>query len=313
MCISYIACAQGIGLLGIGGSAPVGYQGPLDVYNTGTRGCFSLRACSAALAAIGTTVSARLIRNGDSEYCDILIATSGGLGNTTSCVGGSDNGISASSFCAGASSSSCQVIRVVDQTGTVGPLVTAAGNALSTGNPTIVFTGCTSGSLPCVKFVRASTQYLEQTTTMSTTAQPTSYSVVGVRTASFTSLNGLVSTFDNSTPGQTFLYNNAANQVVLDCGSSLSSGVTASDSTWHAFTAVCNGASSYVSVDGTQTTTGSTGTSSNGNVLLVGIEDLSVDQHLDGMWVETIMWAGNAIPSSTAATLSAKQHTYWGF
>ncbi len=86
--------------LGQGDTSPnvaVGYQGAGDVASS-WQTWFGLRAFSSAVAVTGTTVALNIKRLSDNHTCDVLIATTGGLGNTTNCSTGTDNGQAVSSF-----------------------------------------------------------------------------------------------------------------------------------------------------------------------------------------------------------------------
>lgn len=73
-----------------------GYVGPGDL--AARQGWYGLRAYSAAVAAPGTNTAVSLIRVADSHTCDILIATTGHVGNTVNCSTGGDNGQSAAAW-----------------------------------------------------------------------------------------------------------------------------------------------------------------------------------------------------------------------
>lgn len=74
-----------------------GYTGPGDVV-AGATAWYGLRAYSAAVAATGTQKAVKIRRASDDHLCDVLIATSGLLGNTANCGTGGDNGQSVAAF-----------------------------------------------------------------------------------------------------------------------------------------------------------------------------------------------------------------------
>lgn len=78
------------------------FAGPLDVgtVSTGVTGCWSLRACSAAIAAAGTQALINVRRVTDGIQCDILASTTTGwLGVTSStCNSSTQGGLSPSAF-----------------------------------------------------------------------------------------------------------------------------------------------------------------------------------------------------------------------
>ena len=109
------AFAQLIMMTGSGGTnpPPSSYTGPIDVVASPYL-CYSLMACSSAIASGGTTAAVNIQRASDSHRCDV-IATSGVLtGLTTNCGTGGDNGQSVSSFCA---STTCTNYEWYDQSG----------------------------------------------------------------------------------------------------------------------------------------------------------------------------------------------------
>src|ERR1700733_7804903 len=63
-------------------TAAATYVGPFDAAGATLAHCVSLRACSAAIAAAGTQPIINV--TGGGHACDILPATNGGLGNTSS-------------------------------------------------------------------------------------------------------------------------------------------------------------------------------------------------------------------------------------
>lgn len=73
------------------------YTGPLDVVASATA-CFSLKACSAAIAAAGTQKLINIERIVDGHKCDVIVATSGNIGLTANCTTGGDNGSTVAAF-----------------------------------------------------------------------------------------------------------------------------------------------------------------------------------------------------------------------
>src|SRR6185312_3510878 len=74
---------------------------------------WGFRAYTGAIAAAGTQKLFNARRSSDSETCDFLVATSGGVGLSTSCSG-ADNGVSLATFC---NATSCFATKMYDQTG----------------------------------------------------------------------------------------------------------------------------------------------------------------------------------------------------
>lgn len=119
---------------------PPAYVGPGDI--TSFTGWWGLRAYTAAIAAAGTQPLINITRASDSHACDVLVATNGGLGLTSSCGTGGDNGQSASSFC---NTTTCQIDIMYDQTGSGRPLNSKAAQPAF---PLLVF-NCINTTLPC--------------------------------------------------------------------------------------------------------------------------------------------------------------------
>lgn len=89
-------------LMGVGSaSTQAPFVGPLDVgtVSTGITGCWSLRACSAAIAAAGTQKIITVRRATDAVECDLLVASTGRLGLTSStCNSSTQGGLLPSAF-----------------------------------------------------------------------------------------------------------------------------------------------------------------------------------------------------------------------
>jgi hypothetical protein len=117
-----------------------GYAGPLDAV-AGATFCWSIRACSAALATANTKLAA-LNRTSDNATCDILAASTGSLGLTANCGVGGNNGKTAAAF-AGTDASGSGSITGTTLTFTGGHI----GDTV-TGGTTAAYTVITGGSSP---------------------------------------------------------------------------------------------------------------------------------------------------------------------
>lgn len=69
-----------------------------DIQTSGQVAYWGLRAYTAAIAAAGTQPLVNLRRSADSHTCDILVSSSGGMGNTANCSTGGDNGTAFASW-----------------------------------------------------------------------------------------------------------------------------------------------------------------------------------------------------------------------
>lgn len=87
------------------------YIGPGDIVPFTYWG--GLRAYSSAVAETGTALMMNIRKPATGEYCDVLVAVTGGMGLTANCTSSSD-GLTVSAFCAGAD---CRIKKLYDQTG----------------------------------------------------------------------------------------------------------------------------------------------------------------------------------------------------
>lgn len=259
--------------------AAVTYTGPGDL-DASIRWFYSFRALSQAVASGGTTKSAHLIRASDSHACDVLIATTGGLGNTASCGTGGDNGQSASAFC---NATSC-TFTWYDQT--VNGINTTANSAA----PSMTFNAINS-TLPCGT-LNGSTQGLKATDTSA--VQPFTMVAVSQRSGAFTTQSRIIDNRGGGT-GSFLQYFSTASKTIVFSGS-FGSSITASDSAFHAIQYIANsaGGGSFENVDGTST---SSSGGSNGTSGQIGIgDDQAGDAPLTGLICEA--WQSTAAYSS---------------
>jgi hypothetical protein len=100
----------------VGTSFGASYVGAGDVVS-GATAWFGLRAYNAAYAS-GSNAAINLRRASDNHTCNLLITTSGGLGNTANCSTGGDNGQSAAAWagtditCSGSTTGSSTTLAV---------------------------------------------------------------------------------------------------------------------------------------------------------------------------------------------------------
>jgi Alpha-L-arabinofuranosidase B, catalytic len=274
-----------------GGSAS--FTGPGDIVASATA-FWGLRAYNAAYATSNGKL-VNVVRASDSHTCDLLAASTGGVGLTANCSSGADNGQSATAFC---NSTTCSVTEAYDQTGS-GNNVTQSTGA---DQPTITF-NCINTSLPCMTF-SGSSQFLQGSGI--TVNQPFTVSYVAERTGNF---NNGGSTFGSHNGVVSLGFQNNANQVYMFAGAATIVG-TAADSAAHIVQNVFNGASSIFNIDGTGTTV-SPGTSgpSNANPLAVGSAG-NGSNFLTGYLMEQGLWPV-AFSSAQNTSMCHNQYGYW--
>lgn len=279
----------GMGQCSSGGAVAPSFQGPGDIVS-GATAWYGLRAYNAAYAnANGKLVN--IVRASDSHACDVLAASSGGMGLTANCSG-ADNGETPATFC---NATTCSIATAYDQTGNGNNLT----QATAANQPALTF-NCL-GSLPCID-ASAGTKCLSVTFT--SIAQPVSHSIVANRTANTTTqinmLNG----------GNGPVWKNVANTVGQFYGSF--PGATASDTAWHAMVFVANGGSAFIDVDGTQTA-GASGAGTFPNSAAYGM--FSQTSTCSATATAQEAEAGFyplALTNTQANNLCHNQFTYWG-
>lgn len=223
--------------------APPAYVGPGDV-KSGAKTFYGLRAYSAAIASGGITAAIRVQRASDSQACDILLASTGDLGNVTSCTGSATG--AASAFC---NATTCTVQDWYDQIN--------GWTAQPGSGPTLVF-NC-NGTKPCTVWGGAGRL---ENFLGTATAQPLTITAVAIRTGVFTSQQAILT----DTEGVGFAA--STNTVYGHYGADQTA--TAADNAWHALQFVINDASSVINVDGTGTAAASIGTNGQSNDYYLG-------------------------------------------
>jgi len=276
----------------------ISYQGPLDIVS-GATFCYSLRACSAALAASNTNIADIVDTATGVATCTIKAKTNGDADLTSLlCVG---NTVSVTTFCTVTHAAGCSITKFYDQTGN-----NATGSIQTTlaSMPPLVLSA-TSTSKPA-----AATNGTTQRTNFSITSmsQPFTLSVVAKRAASFTTQQGIIAGANGS--GNSFIdYKGTAATIDLFCGSADTS-TAALDSVFIAIQGVCNGASSTVKINSNAPNTVATaGTSSSGINFDFGSDQFV--QFLNGDAAEAIGWP-SAVSTGNQSAISTNQQTYWG-
>lgn len=277
----------------LGAPPVVTYQGPLDIVGSATS-CWSLRACSGAIATAGTQKLINLERTSDSQTCDFLVASNGGIGTSANCSGSFGTGTLAS-FC---NATTCELATVYDQV--------AGSNAVSANPSThVVLTQSGIGSLPVVTSTGGGGNVYLKTGTISAVNQPYSWSFAGQNTSSLgypfggTSPGNSVGQFDPS----------VANTVGYTAGSN-SSTVTQTDGVTHSIQWVINNsATSYIGVDGNNQSLAS-GPGANSTATVQGFAQGNGAGVLAGFEAEQVLWPV-ALTTGQMTSLCQNQQKYW--
>ncbi len=272
-----------------------GFTGVLD-QKTGAEACYSLRACSTAIAAAATQPIINIIRASDSHACDVLVGTDGGFALTANCSTGGDNGATAASFC---NATTCKVVTRYNQLGTgTNP---DQAQSTSANQPTLTF-NCLNTTLPCMTYAGA--QFIGNVFTSRN--QPFTISAVGKTTSSGTE-QYLFSFYGGSGAGiLSFDEGGTTSNNRLYCGGDAN--VSATDTQFWPFVGVCNGASSVLNVGGTEATgSGTTATSS----LEASGAASGGSSPLTGSDVEAAFWP-SAATAGERTNICHNQRIYFG-
>lgn len=261
-------------------------------------------------AAAGAFVGAGDIAGGASGYWGLRAYTVASIGsnaiklrrdsdNTTQTfVTVSGGGLDLSSISTFKTTANLFVDTLYDQTGNGNNLV----QATQAKQPQFTLSGL--GSLPIMSFVSGSDLNMQTSTLMNFSA-PFTWVCVGRRTSNFTTTQCMIS----SSPNTQLAFNSVANQIYNYNGGSVPT-ATASDSTYHAFGSLF-ATTSILSVDGS-TSTGAAGTGSISNQkITIGDYISGGTNALDGQLLEAAVYASDI--SSSLASLSSNEHSYWGF
>lgn len=258
------------------------YTGPGDIVS-GAKGWWGLRCYNAAKAGASQAINIR--RASDNATTDIGLTSGCDLDVAT-----------ATTFCA---ATSCFVTKAYDQTGNGND----KSQATQSQQPQLLLSGCTSGSLPCMKFVGASSQQLTGITTA--ISQLLTMNGVAIRTGTFTAEGEIIGAYNSG--GINFGFNASANTLFSYGGSALT--LAGTDSVWHTLTTVFNGGSSTINSDGTSAS-GAIGANGTNSDLRIGA--YSGGNPLTGNIAEAGVWPG-ALSATQIAQMNSYQHAYWGF
>jgi hypothetical protein len=280
-------------------AAPPSYTGPGDVVGSATV-WYGLRAYSAAYAASNSKL-ANISRASDSHTCDILAASTGGMGNTANCSTGGDNGQSASSFC---NSTTCNVLTLYDQSGGSNCSGPCDAGPRGGGYPGPGLLLSCIGTLPCGNSPDSTSGTgLATSTNGPSLTQPITYSIV-FNGAAATNAYGDLLTYSGCKAN--YSYSSPNYRVLLEAGSG---GVTiVSASSWYAWQAIINSASSINYLNGTSNSVNA-GTS---NCPAANVQLFTDGNNFEGSIAEAGIWA-LAFNSTQQSAMNSNQRTYYGF
>jgi hypothetical protein len=281
-----------------------GYVGPGDLVSF--TAWYGVRAYTAAKAAAGTTLAINIQRASDSSTCDVLIATTGGLGLTTNCSG-AGTGLTVTSFCI---ATSCTLNTIYDQTGgnhcggsSCDLIHVNAGASRPTLSTNAAGSCLTPNVTTCFTF-SSSQQSIRSVNNFTPAAAKVSISVVGTRK----SASGAAMAFgSNIGSGNTLKTNTTTGTWILAGGSSGTISATATENTQHAGNAVINGASSVIMIDGVDTTGTATASTSAGLPGIIPGATLTEVQSEMG-FIDNV-----ALTTGERTSLDSNQRSYYGF
>jgi len=273
------------------------YAGPGDI--TTFTAWWGLRAYTAAIAAAGTQPLVKLSRASDSHACDILVATSGGMGNTANCGTGGDNGQSASSFC---NATTCSVATVYDQTG--------GGRNLDTNHsltfPTLVF-NCINSTLPCIDSDGGIGESLASTSNFTPNASgQVSVSIVANQTTGA----GFSTLFGENGSANNFMEGNGSNQWIWFGGNAGSLAASAAQNSFHAGNIAVDltTATTTFNLDGTEGTSTAIFNNTSAGLLVVNEQNSNGHTQLvDAGFIDNSVWS-----ITIRSKLCWNQHVFWG-
>lgn len=249
------------------------FQGPGDIVSSATAFWSAGRAYNATFAASTASIADIVDTATGVAACTMKIATTGYADLTSVVCPTSAPAVNVVTFCTVTHATGCTVVKLYDQTGN--------GNHATRTYPnggTLTFSAL--NGLPCLVNNGAAGTSLG--TASITLAQPFSITTVGERTGNFTSNGRLIGQSGGSV---TFGYRTSINLVGLNAGTALTQ--TASDSAFHAMSAVGNGVTnSVVVVDGSAATgnAGTTGFTGAIDILSDGASGLTGDFCEGGIW-----------------------------
>jgi hypothetical protein len=267
------------------------YQGPGDVVS-GASAWYGLRAYNAAYAASNGKLI-NIERSSDNGTCDVLAASSGGMGLTANCSSGGNNGETAATFCGTAT---CTATKLYDQSGNG---ITQTQSTVSQ-QATLTF-NCV-GSLPCLAFSTGSSQQYAGTFGAAI-GQPYTATGVTERTGNTGAYTGLLTAGAVDLGNPWFvneMYCSAAN------GSNINGDAT--DNIPHSLACVFNGTSSEAVTDA-GVTTGNAGTGAFTTSSCIG--SFCGSGYYNGYIMELGLWP-SGFSNAQIVSMCGNQSAYWG-
>lgn len=258
---------------------------------------YGVRAYSQAVALTGTQKAFNVSRASDSHTCDILIATTGDLGNTINCSTAADNGQTWTAFGA---STTLTVATWYDQVN---------GGSCDATTLTGGFTLVSLNGLPAV-YSGAGVNVTIQSgsSCLEFLAQPYTISAVAERNGNFTTENDIAAgIFSGSSTAFGFFFSAGANTTAQYAGS-VGANVTTADSVFHAMQAVFNGALSSINIDGVTTGSLNPGTSNLGSNFQIG----SNGGRAETVYYREVAMALGGQNAATQAAVCHNQFNYFG-
>ncbi|HEV2334979.1 MAG TPA: hypothetical protein VGS13_05745 [Stellaceae bacterium] len=282
--------------------AAAGYTGPGDI--TSFTAWYGLRAYTAAEAAAATAKMINIENMTSTHTCDVIVATSGGLGVTANCSSGADNGKvvwnGSTGFCDGVV---CAVLTVYDRTGGGRDVTTTA----ATSHPAVLVQNCLHTTLPCIQMPLSGaggTQFFQSAANFTPATGLVSISAVGNRSSGTTEVLWLQEDGGNNRSKNT----SANTHACLSSAGAINQ--TASDGNWHAFGCILGGAGTTTNVVDGATTTGTLSANTTAGKIFVLQNNGStgnVGELTEAGFADNVAWS-----STTIAALHANQSAYWG-
>lgn len=234
------------------------------------------------LTSYSTNKLINIVRASDSATTDIGFTSTGAFDTAA-----------ATTFC---NATTCKVITWYDQSGNTANLT----QGTDANRPSLVF-NCL-GVNPCVRF---------SSNTISIAAAGNITPATGLVSINVTANRS------SGTGAFTLLRENAINNrmsspasintwQIVGGGGGLLTGVAA-DTAWHSATGIINGASSVLSIDGTQTSGTVTGNTTAGAPSIVGAASTTGDV-LSAVVIDNV-----ALSASAISMINSSQHAWWGF
>lgn len=286
-------------------SAPSSYVGPVNAAGVAPSVCYSIRACSTAVATSGT-LWGNLYNTVTTETCDDHLASNGGFGLTANCSG-SSNGETVATFC-GANCTVQLYSQISDGTLCVSSCTISDGGTKSR-RFALLLTGCPVAS-PCLA---TSTTSFGQTSNDGIPASPTNPLTTIVLAYSNSTSDGALIIMGGTANIQLYRANQGATaQGILYQQTVLNYPLP--NTAWESVAAVLHGASSSISVTGGTPTTGDAGSGAAGTNATIEIDGFGAPNTTSfvGYFAEIIMWNGTGLTSTQSNAVCSNESAYFG-